>query len=226
VALARQNPRLGVGLHLTLLCGSPALPPEAIPGLLTPARKFSDNPAGVGFRYFFLRRLRPQLRAEIRAQFQKFRATGLRLDHVNGHLHLHLHPVVFRILMEEAAALGIERVRWTRDPFRLNLQLASGHWVYRVVHAVIFNWLATRARPVLAQRGLRHTRFVFGLLQNARVDAAYVGRLLPRLPDGDSELYSHPSLDEFKHEFEALVSPEVRAQIRQLGIELIRYQDL
>jgi chitin disaccharide deacetylase len=226
VALARQNPRLGVGLHLTLLCGRPTLPPETIPGLVTPGRTFSDNPAGVGCRYFFLPGLRNQLRAEIHAQFEKFRATGLRLDHVNGHLHMHLHPVVFRILMQDAAELGIERVRLTRDPFRLNLKLASGHLAYRAVHAVIFNWLAARARPALERRGFRHTRFVFGLLQNARVDTAYVRRLMPLLPDGDSELYSHPSLDEFKHEFEALISPEVRAQTQQLGIELIRYQDL
>jgi hypothetical protein len=78
----------------------------------------------------------------------------------------------------------------------------------------------------LAQRGIRHTGAVFGLLQNARVDEAYVTRLLPQIPAGDSELYSHPSLDEFKNEFDALISPRVRDQVKQLGIELIRYQDL
>jgi len=51
-------------------------------------------------------------------------------------------------------------------------------------------------------------------------------KLLPELPDGDSELYSHPSLDNFKHEFDALVSPRVRELVKQLGIGLIRYQDL
>jgi len=226
VALARENPQLGVGLHLTLLCGHPALAPEAIPGLVTGEGKFSDNPAGTGFSYFFFPSLRAQLRAEIHAQFKKFQGTGLPLDHLNGHLHLHLHPVIFRILMEDAAQLGIRRVRLTRDPLRLNLRLASGQLGYRVVQALIFNWLASRARPALEQRGMRHTRCVFGLLQNARVDVAYVRRLLPLLPAGDSELYSHPCLHEFRHEFEALVSPEVRDQIQQLGIELIRYQDL
>jgi len=49
---------------------------------------------------------------------------------------------------------------------------------------------------------------------------------LPRLPAGDSELYSHPSLDEFHHEFDALVSPAVRNTIDRLSIQLIRYQDL
>jgi len=38
---------------------------------------------------------------------------------------------------------------------------------------------------------------------------------------GDSELYSHPSLDEFKHEFDALVSPAVKELVKELGIELI-----
>src|SRR5262249_40716320 len=33
VKLARENSRLGVGLHLTLLFGHSALPPEAVPGL-------------------------------------------------------------------------------------------------------------------------------------------------------------------------------------------------
>ena len=34
VALAKANPKLGVGLHLTLLYGRCALPPEKIPGLV------------------------------------------------------------------------------------------------------------------------------------------------------------------------------------------------
>ena len=226
VALARENPKLGVGLHLTLLCGHSALPPEQIPGLANAKGEFTTNPPGAGFRYFFQRSLREPLRREIHAQFQRFHATGLPLDHVNGHLHLHLHPTVFRILMADAPQLGIKHLRLTFDPLRLNLRLASGHFAYRVLHAAIFHSLSARARPVLAQRGIRHTDAVFGLLQNARVDKDYVNRLLPQLPAGDSELYSHPSLDEFKNEFDALISPRARERVEKLGIKLIRYQDL
>ncbi len=226
VSLARENPRLGVGLHLTLLCGHAALPPERIPGLVIAGTAFTNNPAGAGFRYFFKRSLRAQLRAEIHAQFQKFRATGLPLDHVNGHLHLHLHPVVFSILTEDASQLGIERMRLTFDPFWLNLRLAPGHFAYRALHALIFHPLSARSRPEFRRRGFRHTQAVFGLLQNARVDEAYVLNLLDHLPPGDSELYSHPSLDEFKNEFDALISPRVREKARALSLDLIRYQDL
>jgi len=226
VELAKANPALGVGLHLTLLCGHCTLSPRQIPGLVNSNSEFTNSPGGAGFRYFFHSSLREQLRAEIHAQFERFRETGLPLDHVNGHLHLHLHPTVFGILMEAATQLRIERLRLTFDPFWLNLKLASGHFFYRSVHASIYHLLSARARPVLQRRKIRHASHVFGLLQNARVNETYISRLLQCLPAGDSELYSHPSLDEFINEFQALVSPKVREMVQKLGIKLIRYQDL
>lgn len=226
VKLARENPNLGVGLHLTLLLGRAALPPEKIPGLVNARGEFTRSPVGAGWDYFFKRSLRDQLRIEIRAQLEKFRATGLVLDHVNGHLHLHLHPVIFKILLAEAAAFGIRRMRLTREPFWLDVPLARGHRLYRASHAAVYFFLSGSAPAALRRQNIRHPRRVFGLLQNARVDETYVLKLLAVLPPGDSELYSHPSLDQFHHEFAALISPRVRAQIEKLGIELIRYQDL
>ena len=226
VRLARENPRLGVGLHLTLLMGRSALPPDKISGLVNSRGEFSNNPVGAGMNYFFKPGLREQLRAEIHAQFEKFHATGLPLDHVNGHLHLHLHPVIFKILMADADQLGIKRMRLTRDCLARSRRMARGRWFYRVSHAAIYEWLSRRAREPLRQRGIKHAQIIFGLLQNAQVDEQYILKLLPELPPGDSELYSHPSLDEFKHEFDALVSPRVKELVKKLGIELIRCQDL
>jgi hopanoid biosynthesis associated protein HpnK len=226
VALARENPRLGIGLHLTLLMGHSALPPAIIPGLVNSRCEFSNDPVGAGLKYFFHRGLREQLWAEIHAQFDRFCATGLPLDHVNGHLHLHLHPVIFRILMEDAEKLGIRHLRLTRDCLARSRRMTRGRWFYRVFHAAIHAWLSSRAREPLRRRGIKHAQITFGLLQDSHVDEKYVLKLLPELPPGDSELYSHPSLDKFKHEFDALVSPRVKELVNQLGIELIRYQDL
>ena len=226
VAFAKQKPKLGVGLHLSLLCGRAALSPEKIPGLVNARGEFSENPVATGFRYFFQRGLQQQLRAEIHAQFEKFRATGLPLDHVNGHLHLHLHPTVFRLLMEDAEKLGIRRLRLTRELFWMDAPLASGRRLYRSTHAAIYFCLSGRAQSALRRKNIRHTQRIFGLLQNAHVNEDYLLKLLSVLPPGDSELYSHPSLDEFKHEFDALVSPRVKERVKKLGIELIRYQEL
>jgi len=226
VALAKENPKLGVGLHLALLCGRSALSPGKIPGLANARGEFGNNPIALGFKYFFNRSLRGQLRAEIHEQFARFRATGLPLDHVNGHLHMHQHPVVLRILMEDADALGIRHMRLTREPFWMDVPLAKDRRLYRAAHAMVHFFLAWFAQSQLRRRRIHHTQRVFGLLQNDRVDEAYLLKLLNILPPGDSELFSHPSLEEFKHELDALISPRVKSLIEKLGIRLICYRDL
>ncbi len=226
VELARGLPSLGVGLHLTLICGRSVLPPDRIPGLVGASGCFSENAPRAGLSYWADPRLRRQLQDEIAAQFDRFEATGLRLDHVNGHLHLHLHPVVNALLCDQARAWGVTHMRLTRDSLRRSLFTEQGRWAYRLSHALIFAFLAARARPRWRRLGIRHTDHVVGLLADGHVDEAFLLRILPRLPPGDGELYCHPSLERFRHEFEALISPRVRDALEALGIQRIRYQDL
>jgi chitin disaccharide deacetylase len=225
VQLARQNPALGVGLHLTLVCGRCALPHREIPRLVNEQGDFSNDPVRAGFDYFFRRPLAPQLQKEITAQFVKFRSTGLVMDHINGHLNMHLHPTVFRLLLPHAAAEKVP-VRLTRDPLLLNLKLARGRLLYRSSHALVFNLLSWRAVHSLRLSTIRHTARVFGLLQNSLVDEDYILRLVDSIPPGDSELYSHPCLEKAKAEFAALVSSRVRCAVEANHIQLIRYQDM
>ncbi len=226
VELAHENPRLGVGLHLTLVCGRSALGADAFPRLVNRNGEFTSHAVLAGLRYFLFPSLRGLLRREIERQFDLFQSTGLVLDHVNGHLNLHLHPTILGLVRKVALERKARHVRLTRDPFWLNARLARGNWTYRISHALIFTFLAHYARPGLAKSGLRHTNAVFGLLQNSRVNEEYLLRLLPRLPPGDSELYSHPSLEDSPHELDALLSERLKALVRHESIELIRYQDL
>lgn len=226
VELARGLPGLGVGLHLTLVCGRAVLGPDRIPGLVDGAGEFSSRPAWAGFRYWARREVRDQLRAELAAQFERFHSTGLVLDHVNGHLHLHLHPVISDLLIEHAREWGIERMRLTRDSLATSWWTSRGRWGYRLSHALIFGYLSRRAASGYRRLGIRHTDRVYGLLQDGCVTEEYLLRLFPRIPSGVHELYSHPSLDRFRPEFEALVSPRVVETVRRLGWRRVRYQDL
>ena len=226
VALAKENPSLGVGLHLALSDARAAGSAGDVSPMLDAAGRLDADPVRAGLRYFFDRTLRPALRAEIAAQFRLFRATGLSLDHVNGHQNMHLHPVVFRVLLEQQAAWSGAGFRLTRDPFWLNARLASGRWGYRASHSFIFSILSGFAERRLRRLNIPFTAAVFGLLQYPRVDEDFLMKLLPRLPAGDSEIYSHPSLEEFCPEHAALVSPRVASLLADLGIQRIRYRDL
>ena len=227
VQLARRHPKLGVGLHLTLCRGRSSLRHTQIPALVDGKGDFSNSPVRAGMRYFFSTAARRQLRDEIEAQFQKFAATGLTMDHLNGHLHFHLHPSVFAILEEKIVKWNVRAVRLTHDPAVIDLPLGSGRWGYRLSHVFIFGILSRRARPFLRLHKVAHSDYVFGLLEHSLISEKYIQRLLPRLPGGVSELYSHPSTAApFRHEFEALAGGEVRNAVGREKIQLIRYQDL
>lgn len=230
VRLARENPGLGVGLHLTACCGRAVLPHHQIPSLVNREGKFSDAPVAAGLRYALSPKARFELAREIRAQLERFVATGLLLDHVNGHLHFHLHPSIFPLLASNFAEFGVKAVRLTHDPLRIDWPLGRGRHLYRLSHWLIFWLLSRRARPALEGGGIRHARYVFGLLENDRVTEDYVLELLRVLPPGDSELYAHPSLDERApdrlREHAALTSARVRNAVGEQNVQLIRYQDL
>src|SRR3954453_10760523 len=70
--VARRNPRLAVGLHLTLTDGTPTLPPERIPALVQASGRLRDDMAGLGLTLATSRAARAQLRAEIAAQCDAF----------------------------------------------------------------------------------------------------------------------------------------------------------
>lgn len=226
VAAARAHPRLGVGLHLTLLDGHSALSPRQIPGLVNGEGQFDTDPARAGWRYFFSPALRAQLRAEVTAQFEKFRATGLPLDHVDSHHHLHMHPVIMTFLLARAGTLGITHLRLTREPFGVHRRTGAAFSWQRASHALAHGLLAWRARPGFQRRSIRYPAAVFGLLNSGGMDEDYLARLLPVLPAGASEIYSHPSLEQGSHELRALISPRIKALVKRLGVQLIRYQDL
>jgi hopanoid biosynthesis associated protein HpnK len=225
VHIARANPQLGVGLHSVLVCGRSVLPPTEIPGVVDEGGRFTDRPVLAGLRYFFAPGLNEQVRRELLAQFERFRATGLTLDHVNGHLNFHLHPGVFRVLLDHAKTLGVRSVRLTRDPLIQNLRLASGEYLYRLSHAGVFGALSRRCEPLLAHHQLSHAGCTYGLLQNSRVTEDYLLRLLPELQPGTWEVYCHADEDAHRHELEALLSPRVREVIESRGIQLCRYSD-
>jgi predicted glycoside hydrolase/deacetylase ChbG (UPF0249 family) len=108
---ARIRPGLAVGLQLVLCEGQSTLPRRHIRDLVDSSGRFVDRPLEAAWHYRRRGGLREQLKAEIRAQVEKFLSTGLYLSFVSGHANLHLHPTVLSILKELAADYPIHALR-------------------------------------------------------------------------------------------------------------------
>lgn len=238
VALARATPTLSVGLHLVLAQGHAASMAARVPRLVDAGGEFGTNPIGAGMRYFFTPGIRAELRREVAAQLEAFLATGLPLSHVDGHVTVHMHPVIVDILVDLCARHGVRAVRLPREPLGAALRYDRRHLARKLFEGAAFTILSGWAAPRLHRAGLRHPDRIYGLHQTGHVDEDYVLSVLDALPSGTSEIYCHPALldDEARRwrpsdyaseqELAALTSPRVRAAIAQRGIELISYRDL
>jgi hopanoid biosynthesis associated protein HpnK len=224
VARAHRLPELRVGLHLNLVDGHPVLPDVEIPQLVRENGEFDRNMARAGIRFFVLPRVRRQLASEIRAQFAAFRATGLRLDHVNAHKHMHLHPCVARLIIDIGHDYGMKAVRVPSEPVAV-LRRAFPDERYRT--PAYHPWVVALRRR-LQRAGLRANDHLFGLAWSGAMVEARILRLIPHLPDGVSEIYFHPAARGYRRaeELATLLSPLLRDRIAELGIRLVSYSNL
>ncbi len=212
IAIARRNPSLAVGLHLTLTDGTPTLPPDRIPALVNPRGQFRDDMAGLGLVLATSAAARRQLAAEVAAQVAAFHATGLACAHLDAHRHYHLHPIIGGIACRIAAAAGVPRIRVPWEPPSLVPGAPRALWP-----------MAALLRRMAARHGLWAADRVVGLAWSGAFTADRLLAVLPRLPPGTTELYFHPATAggfpgaapgyRYADELAALLDPRVQAAV-------------
>lgn len=236
VEIARQNPGLQVGLHLTLVQGKAVLPPDQIPGLVDKAGNFSNNPVTSGLRYFFDKGIYKQIKREIEAQILKVREAGIQLSHLDGHLNIHLHPTVFTFLTDLMPSYGISSFRLSQERLSHNLRFDNQRILGKMVEQFIFGSLSRHSRSHLNRLGIRFAAEVKGVLNSGRMTEEYLINILDGLNNGLTEIYFHPGIlpdaeisqrmPDYRHmdELAAITSPRIQQKLRELQIKVQNYR--
>jgi chitin disaccharide deacetylase len=236
VVRARRLPSLGVGLHVTLLDGRPVLPPGEVPGLVGPDGRFSTDPVRFGFALYVSPELRRQANAEIEAQFARFAATRLAMDHINGHKHFHLHPVVLAAILRYVPRFDHPPLRLPLEPFAPSYRASRDRPAGRFAAWLFYLAQTQRLRRQLRASGLRSNDHLFGLNDSGAMVESRVLGLIEQLPDGLSELYCHPAAGTWdgpdnlpthylpEAELAALLSRAVKRQIEARGLRPLSYR--
>lgn len=245
VALAKRLPTLGVGLHLVLVEGQPMLPPETIPDLVDGTGALRQNMVALAFDIAMRPSVRRQMRAEITAQFEAFAQTGLTLDHVNGHKHFHVHPLIADMVLEIGARYRMRALRVPSEPAALVTQAepqalagqpAGSISIATLVTASAMAPWAALLRARARSAGLLVPDAVFGLRWSGQMTAERLLGILAHLPaDGLVEIYTHPATCNdfaghargygYVEELAALTDERVRDAVAHCGRRLGRFSD-
>lgn len=225
VALARENPGLDVGCHLTLV---------GTPSVLDPGSPLPPTVAALASA-IALRRIR--IYDELAAQVRRILDAGITPTHLDTHKHTHLLPPV----LDAVARIAEEtKILWVRRPLDLRLPGMPGpaRWRERAAGRLLC-LMRGHVRSVLERRGRRSTDHFIGLQMTGRFATADLVRLIRQLPPGTTELMCHPGRctselrnartrlkESRERELAALVASETREAIRQAGVELVSFRDL
>ncbi|MGA2517619.1 MAG: hopanoid biosynthesis-associated protein HpnK [Thermodesulfobacteriota bacterium] len=235
VERAKRLPTLKVGLHLVLVDGSPILPPEVVPDLVSRQGEFSSHFVRAGINFFFRRHVRRQLEAEIRAQFEAFRKTGLSLDHVNAHHHMHLHPTISGLALKVGRDYGMKAMRLPCEPLLPSWRASRNGLLRRTSTCLALSPWVSLLKRRFRHAGVYSNDFVFGMNDSGDMNLDLVLRILRNLPPGVTEIYFHPATPKINHkgkdscghrDYEALTSPELRQALLASSIPLIAFSDL
>jgi chitin disaccharide deacetylase len=232
--MARDNPALDVGLHAVVCRGRSMLDASRLGAALGPSGAFIDSPVAAGMRYFFDRSLRSAMTDELRAQVERHLELVGYLNHIDGHLNFHVHPLFADILVNLAVEYKVPCIRLPRERVMTTLRLRRDNATRKLVESAIFRTLSRRTRRMMTERGLTSTDALFGLHQSGNLSEDYVVGVIDRIRDGTTELYFHPAADiggippsaAAQLEVEILTSQRVHNAIVRNGIELITFADL
>ncbi len=235
VERAQKLPSLAVGLHVVLVQGQPILPPHSIPDLVGSNGHFHNELVGPSFSFFFRPRVQAQLEAEIRAQFEAFRATGLVLDHVNCHNHMHMHPTVFDLIISIGSEFGLQAIRVPHEPFLISWQSTHEDIGRRLANDFFLQPFVWSQRKKIRLAKMTCNDYIFGLNDTGGMNRKRMLEFLANLPEGVSEIYCHPATESrdtmnkdskccsATNEFSALTDPSVKAAFSQFSIVRTTY---
>jgi chitin disaccharide deacetylase len=237
VALAGDNPGLGVGVHLNLLRGLPISDPSKIAPLLGPDGRFLVSPKKLLGRIVSGRAGREALERELRAQIEKVLRSGLVPSHMDSEKHMHAFPPVFRAVIDLAVEYGIKKVRFIRE-------YGASRYASQSAKAVFLSLCCARVAARVRAAGLVIVDRFYGISNSGRMTAAALRRLIERPEEGSVEIMVHPGLvrpelaalealtgpyyiNRFREgEWRAVTDPSVRALFDDPGRRLINYHGL
>jgi hopanoid biosynthesis associated protein HpnK len=236
VRLAGECPRLGVGVHLTLVGANPVLPAEEVSSLVDETGSLYGS-----YPLFIKRLLRGKIRLaeveqELAAQIDRIRMAGIQPSHLDSHQHLHVLPGIGGIVLDLAKRFSIRAIRIPAEP--VAFIGATPATVGRLVGRGGLTMLANLFRQQAAAAGIRTTDHFYGMLAGGQLTEPAILAILLHLPQGNSELMTHPGFaDEslaaaypwgYRWESErlALGAPVVRELIAERQIRLISFREL
>lgn len=231
--IAKRNPKLAIGVHLSLTLGSPVLPLSKVQNLIDNYGDFEGSFFKLIYKSYFNKIFLLEMKKELKAQIEKILSRGVKLDHINGQQHFHVIPNIFPIVNNLAKEYKL-KIRYPKEriilPFPLNNNLIK----YFLIKVFI------------SKQKVPKNYYFYGLLHTGQFDENILMKTLLAIEPGITEILLHPAYYTDKNiplfdkqkatnfmsspnrqiEIKALISKKIKSIIKNKNITLSTYSKL
>jgi predicted glycoside hydrolase/deacetylase ChbG (UPF0249 family) len=131
-----------------------------------------------------------EISEEVSAQVERLLENRIRIDHLDGHQHVHVFPAVFPIALKIARHYRIPWVRIPEESAPFSNPEGIPGWLRQEVQ--FFSRIAKKARLQVKGDGVKIPDHFRGLDLKGRFSLPVLCDLLQKLPPGLTELMVHP----------------------------------
>jgi len=230
---------LPIGLHLSLTLGKAVAPVRDVPDLVDDLGDLRLSAGQLVVSSLARKeRLVAQIHRELEAQLARALDWGLKPTHADSHQHVHMNPVIFRLVENLLPRYGIYRLRYCRESFpvfslgsdlpALLKRFNPGKWA-------LLRWRSAQVRPTLTTNddffgviysGAMTKKALYSVIARMPADRSLEICIHPGFPAPGGEIYPRPSYNEFissparQLEHDILIDSGLRELVRSRGVAL------
>ncbi|HAJ56610.1 MAG TPA: hypothetical protein DCL35_02445 [Candidatus Omnitrophica bacterium] len=173
-----------ISAHLNLWEGKPVLPSSEVPRLVDQDGFFNVEFLGILKQYLLSppseqKAILNEVEREWRAQIEKIISAikPRTLSAVDGHIHIHMLPFLFRVAAQLAAEYRIPEIRIVTEPFYLSgdrSEYACRHFLINVIKHIILQVCVPFNLKTAEIKGLKHPDAMLGVLYSGMMSRSNI----------------------------------------------------
>jgi predicted glycoside hydrolase/deacetylase ChbG (UPF0249 family) len=191
VAFLLKHPEVSVGLHFNLTEGRAISQQRDIPHLVSHQGWFRDiNQVVLGLLRGKI--ISEEVERELKSQFDELVKTGIPIRHINSHQHIHVYPLIFKLLAnficrQNSSQLRIRAIKSNQALTPPIMPLVIKQWwimsLYRVNSVLLSQY-----------KRLFNSDYIFDLNWDRRLNKERFVGYLSGIRQGITEIICHPAV--------------------------------
>lgn len=228
-------PGLGVGVHLNIIEGK-ALTRD-LPDLTDGNGVFNNSYLNLIMKaYSNNREFMGQLEKEFCAQIERIQNAGIKITHIDSHVHTHAIPPIFELVCQIAKRYEIPQIRTQYEQLYFVPDVfihCNKTYPLNLIKIALLKTFTVKNKPLVKKYGLQTNDYLIGVGYTSMMNGLTVACGLSALKNKKNvvaEALIHPcryedgTIDNHFTEYRITISEKLKNKIEQMGFEIGNYK--